>query len=68
MVGWLIVSLTFHPLYFVRAQNRSPAEMSALMSLMGLSSVIAAILVLLITLMSTLLAGLFALALRERKG
>jgi ACS family hexuronate transporter-like MFS transporter len=45
MVGWLVVSLTFYPLYLISVQNRSPAEMSALMSLMGVSSLIAAILV-----------------------
>jgi predicted MFS family arabinose efflux permease len=45
MIGWLIVSLTFYPLYFVSVQRRSAAEMSALMSLMGASSVIAGFLV-----------------------
>jgi ACS family hexuronate transporter-like MFS transporter len=45
MIGWLIVSLTFFPLYFVTVQHRSPAEMSTLMSLMGVGSLIAAFLV-----------------------
>jgi predicted MFS family arabinose efflux permease len=45
MIGWLMVSLTFYPLYLIKVRHHSPAEMSALMSLMGIGGLMGAFLV-----------------------
>ena len=45
MVGWLILTLTFYPIYLVQVGHLSPAMMSTVMSAMGVGSVIAAFLV-----------------------
>lgn len=45
MVGWLILTLTFFPLYLVKVSRLTAAEMSTVMSLMGVGSVVAGFLV-----------------------
>lgn len=45
MLGWLIISLTFYPLYLVTVQGRSATEMGTLMSVTGVSSLVAMLLV-----------------------
>jgi predicted MFS family arabinose efflux permease len=45
IIGWLIVSLTFYPLYLIEVRHRSPIEMSLLMSLMGIGGLLAALVV-----------------------
>jgi ACS family hexuronate transporter-like MFS transporter len=45
MVAWLIVGLTFFPLYLVSALHATDAEMSRLMGVLGASSMVAAVLV-----------------------
>lgn len=45
MVGRLILNLTFYPVYLVEVRHHSPVEMSTLMSVMGIGSLVAALLV-----------------------
>lgn len=45
MVAWLLIQLTFLPIYLVQTRGLSPAEMSIAMSALGLAAAISSILV-----------------------